>query len=251
MGQVLNVKGYPKRIVSLVPSQTELLFDLGLEERIVGVTRFCIHPADKVKGKVQIGGTKRFDIEKIKALQPDLIIGNKEENYEEGIAELQKDFPVWMSDIYTLQDAFGMMRELGRITGTESKAEEIIASIAFPKINSTKTAAYFIWRKPYMVAAGNSFINEMLSVFGVKNVFSDLQRYPEIDPEKLQALNPDFVFLSSEPYAFSEKHIDEFKHFCPNAEVVIVDGEMFSWYGSRLALAPAYFKKLQLQLGLL
>lgn len=237
----------PVRIVSLVPSQTELLFDLGLSERIAGITRFCIHPEDKVKSIKKIGGTKQFDLEAIKQLNPDLIIGNKEENYELGIEELRNHFPVWMSDIYSLPDALGMISEVGRITGTTNRALNLIQEINFPPITNTdtKSAAYFIWRKPYMVAAGNTFINDMLHRFGVTNVFGNLQRYPEINPAELAELKPNFIFLSSEPYSFRRQHLEEFEVFCPEAKVMLVDGEMFSWYGSRLRLAPAYFTQLK------
>jgi ABC-type Fe3+-hydroxamate transport system substrate-binding protein len=251
LGNTLTIPFPPQRIISLVPSQTELLFDLGLEERIVGITRFCIHPADKVQQKQKIGGTKQFDIEKIKQLQPDLVIGNKEENYEEGIVELQKHFPVWMSDIYTLPDALNMMREIGRITGTDKQAEEIIKRIHIqPAAQTGKTAAYFIWRKPYMVAGANTFINEMLKAFGVTNCFEQLQRYPEIEPTHLAERKPDFIFLSSEPYSFREIHLEEFKKFSPSSIVVLVDGEMFSWYGSRLCKTAQYFVTLQKELGI-
>ena len=256
LGDIIELPFPPRRIVSLVPSQTEFLFDIGLEAEIVGVTRFCIHPEDKVKTIEKIGGPKRFDIDKIKALGPDLIIGNKEENYQEGINELKKDFPVWMSDIFTLPDAYNMMLELGRITNREKESVTIVdkirkgvASLQQP-VNTPKTCAYFIWRKPYMVAAGGTFINDMIRAFGLKNVFEANTRYPEINTAELSALNPDFIFLSSEPYSFSEKHFEEFKDLAPKAKVVLVDGELFSWYGSRLRLAPAYFKKLQLQLSL-
>lgn len=249
LGNSIGFDFPPQRIVSLVPSQTEWLFDLGLEKQIVGVTRFCIHPKEKVKGVEKIGGTKNFNFEKIKALQPDLIIGNKEENYEEGITALQKDFPVWMSDIYTLNNAYAMMSELGRITDRTAQAEKIVAEIksGFNLLhkNRNTTAAYFIWRKPYMVAAANTFINEMLKIFGVKNVFENRSRYPEIKPEELAALKPGFIFLSSEPYSFSEKHFEEFQAFCPSSKVIVVDGEMFSWYGSRLKYAAKYFAELR------
>lgn len=256
LGNEIEVSFPPKRIISLVPSQTELLFDLGLKEEVVGVTRFCIHPQEKVNAKQKIGGTKQFNIEKIKSLQPDLIIGNKEENYQEGIEELRKHFPVWMSDIYTLEDSYNMMREVSRITNREAEGRRIIAEIRDSFINynqettnrKQQTAAYFIWRKPYMVAANNTFINHLLEIFGLKNVFENEARYPEINPEVLSALKPDFIFLSSEPYSFSERHFEEFNTFCPSAKVVLVDGEMFSWYGSRLRFAAKYFEELRGQL---
>ncbi len=252
LGNTITLAAPPRRIVSLVPSQTEFLFDIGLGEEIVGITRFCIHPKDKVAGKEKIGGTKQFNFDKIHALKPDLIIGNKEENYKDGIAELQKHYPVWMSDIYTLEDSLDMMQQLSVLLGKEAEgkalAERISTGFAGLKTNTTSTlpsAAYFIWRKPYMVAASNTFINEMLHRFGVRKVFDGIERYPEIEPEQLAAVKPDYIFLSSEPYSFRPIHIEEFQSFCPTAKVLLVDGEMFSWYGSRLQYAPAYFKHLQ------
>lgn len=237
-----------------MPSQTELLFDLGLDKEIIGITRYCIHPADKVEGKGKIGGTKRFDIDKIAALKPDLIIGNKEENYEEGIFELQKICPVWMSDIFTLKDAISMMREIGSITGKQNESDNLIHEIETGLVpNSSrlhKTCAYFIWRRPYMVAAKNTFIDNMLSVFGLRNTFEEKERYPEVSIDEIGETRPDFIFLSSEPYSFTDKHIPEFNEICPTAKVVVVDGEMFSWYGSRLKLTGAYFQQLRQQLGI-
>lgn len=253
IGNTIEIKFLPQRIISLVPSQTELLFDLGLDEQIVGITRYCIHPAGKVATKTKIGGTKKFDFEKIKKLQPDLIIGNKEENYKEGIEELAKYFSVWLSDIYNMDDAFKTMREISKLTDRETRGNEIVSQIenAFARYqppffanNKKPTAAYFIWRKPYMVAAKNTFIDSMLAVFGVHNIFSGLERYPEITSTMLTEANPDYIFLSTEPYSFSEKHIPEFQSLSPRSRVVLVDGEMFSWYGSRLRLAPAYFTQL-------
>ena len=253
LGNTIEIEFPPKRIISLVPSQTEFLFDLGLDEEIMGVTRFCIHPVNKVAAKTKIGGTKKFNIEKIKSLRPDLIIGNKEENYRQGIEQLRADFAVWISDIFTLPDNYAMMGELGRITNKQREAENLIAAMqqGFSSLENTmvkrkgeSSCAYFIWRKPFMVAGNNTFINYMLGVFGFKNVFDGLERYPEINPEILKSQNPDCIFLSSEPYSFSEKHFDEFQAFAPNAKVVLVDGEMFSWYGSRLKLAPDYYSEL-------
>jgi len=255
LGNTINISAYPKRIISLVPSQTEFVFDIGLDDEIVGITRFCIHPECKVKGKPIVGGTKQFNFDKIHALQPDLIIGNKEENYYEGITELQKHYPVWMSDIFTLPDAYDMMLKISALVGKAKEGEEIVNRISSgfhnwqnPVADIPKTAAYFIWRKPYMVAASNTFINHMLGAFGIQNVYAGFERYPEIDPLQLSELKPDYIFLSSEPYSFSEKHFDEFNAFCPTAKVVLVDGEIFSWYGSRLLHAPAYFNQLSAQL---
>ncbi|GAA4315588.1 helical backbone metal receptor [Nibribacter koreensis] len=249
MGRQVNVPSLPQRIISLVPSQTELLFDLGLGDRVVGVTKFCIHPKELVKSKTKIGGTKNFKLDVIDQLQPDLIIGNKEENYLEGITALQQKYPVWMSDIYTLEDALIMMEQVGRISQVENKTQELITSIksqfeAINPIQPAVTAAYFIWKNPYMAVGGHNFIDDMLTRCGFVNALQHLPRYPEVTPELLKKLNPQVILLSSEPFPFQEKHVQEFKDICPDARVWIVDGEMFSWYGSRLQHAVPYLQNV-------
>ena len=236
-------------MVSLVPSQTELLFDLGLGERVVGVTKFCIHPPEARQTAVIIGGTKNFDFEKIAALQPDLIIGNKEENYREGIEQLAAKYPVWLSDISDLPQALAMIRQVGILTATQVAAEkmatEIAASFAALAVpQPLVSAAYFIWRKPYMVAASGTFIDDMLRRAGFRNVFAGLGRYPAVTAAQLAAAAPARILLSSEPYPFQEKHLAEFQQICPAARVQVVDGELFSWYGSRLLKSAAYFREL-------
>ncbi|WP_246008850.1 helical backbone metal receptor [Hymenobacter metallilatus] len=250
MGRRVAVPLPAQRIVSLVPSQTELLFALGLGARVVGVTKFCIHPANARQLATVIGGTKNFDFEKIDALQPDLLIGNKEENYQAGIEQLAARYPVWMSDISTLADSLDMIRRVGLICGRKVAAEVLAAEIAasfatLPPVAAPITAAYFIWRQPYMVAAGGTFIDDMLTRAGFRNVFSAQTRYPEITPEQLRQAAPSQILLSSEPYPFKEKHLAEFREICPAAEIRIVDGELFSWYGSRLRHSAAYFRELQ------
>lgn len=249
MGHQITLPALPQRIVSLVPSQTELLFYLGLADRVVGLTKFCIHPQPLVKQKTIIGGTKNFHPEAIDTLRPDLIIGNKEENYKEGIEALQQKYPVWMSDIYTLEDALQMMRQVGQLTGTEAKAADLVREIStgFQSLQPAQppiSAAYFIWRKPYMAVGNHNIIDHILERCGFRNVFSELARYPEITPELLQEAVPQLILLSSEPYPFKEKHIAEFQALCPQALVKVVDGEMFSWYGSRLQYAPAYLQQV-------
>jgi ABC-type Fe3+-hydroxamate transport system substrate-binding protein len=249
MGNEIILPGKPLRIVSLVPSQTELLFELGLENFIVGVTRFCVHPQDKIETVAKIGGTKKFDFGKIIDLQPDLIIGNKEENYKEGIEELQKEFPVWMSDIKDIYDALFMIQSIGELTGKEEEAYHLAYKI---KKSLTEfhapyrlKAAYFIWKNPYMTIGSDTFINEMLNISGFSNVFSEKKRYPVISEEDIKKSSPDVIFLSSEPYPFMEKHLEEFKKLCPHALVILVNGEMFSWYGSRLQYSVTYFMELE------
>lgn len=249
LNRKIELSSPPKRIISLVPSQTELLYDLGLRDEVVGITKFCVHPEEWFRSKTRIGGTKKYDFEKIRALQPDLIIGNKEENEQVQIEELMKDYNVWMSDIYKLKDAYDMITRIGALVGKQQEATNLKLQIEseFQKILNPKSeflnVAYFIWNNPYMVAGNNTFINEMLRVCGFRNVFQET-RYPEINVKQLADANPEVILLSSEPYPFKEKHIQEFKEICPNAKVLIVDGEIFSWYGSRLLQAPAYFGQL-------
>jgi ABC-type Fe3+-hydroxamate transport system substrate-binding protein len=248
MNRFVEVQSTPKRIISIVPSQTELLFDLGLNEEIIGITKFCIHPVDMVKQKIKIGGTKTLNINLIKELKPDLIIGNKEENEKDQIEELMRSFPVWMSDIANLNGATDMINKVGELVGKKSEATELIKSVntEFSQLNVTPQVtkvAYLIWRKPYIVAGKGTFIDDMLKRCGLNNAF-DLDRYPEVFPAQIVEANPDVVFLSSEPYPFKDRHITEFKALVPHANVQLVDGELFSWYGSRLLQAPEYFNQL-------
>lgn len=247
MNRIVNLSHNCQRIVSLVPSQTELLIDLGLEDKLVGVTKFCIHPDGLKQRKTIIGGTKNFDFEKIASLKPDLIIGNKEENYKEGIESLEKHFPVWMSDIYNLEDAKTMIQEVGKITDTSDKSKEIIHQIEQEESQLNhieyKNALYFIWRNPYMVAGSNNYINEMLRLNGYKNLCnsSDFVRYPEVTEEEIIQINPETILLSSEPFPFKQKHVEELKKLLPKTEIKIVDGELYSWYGSRIIKALKLF----------
>lgn len=252
----IEIPDVPKRIISLVPSQTELLYDLGLREEVVGITKFCVHPSEWFHDKTRVGGTKQYDFEKIKALNPDLIIGNKEENERAQIEELMELYPVWMSDIYTLRDAMQMILKIGELVDkqTEATALRIKIENAFARFYNYRAGrslkqlkvAYFIWRMPSMVASSNTFIHHVLEQCGFKNVFAgeEFERYPEITAKQIAEANPDVILLSSEPYPFKEKHIAEFQSICTNAKIVTVDGELFSWYGSRLLYAPEYFQGL-------
>lgn len=248
LNREINLPSVPKRIISVVPSQTELLFYLGLNEEVIGVTKFCTHPLDKFKSTTKIGGTKQLDIANIKALHPDLIIANKEENERGQLEELMQFFPVWISDIYDLQGAIDMIERVGALVDKENQAKVLSQSIAkqFNELiipSSNLRTVYFIWRKPYMAAGKNTFIDSMLQKCGLINAFN-LKRYPEINAQELINARPDVILLSSEPYPFKDKHIAEFKALVPNAIIKLVDGELFSWYGSRLLYAPEYFDGL-------
>ena len=255
MGNKVEVNYPPKRIISLVPSQTELLYDLGLNEEVVGITKFCIHPEAWFRSKKRVGGTKTVHIDIVKALQPDLIIANKEENTKEQIEELAALFPTWVSNIQTIDDALHMIRRVGSLVSKTYEAELLAKEIkkGFSAIQQThrnsnrKRVAYFIWRKPWLCAGGNTFISNMIETMGWENVLADRQRYPEIMLEELTGKEVDLVLLSSEPYPFKDTHIAEIKVVLPGVEVVLVDGEMFSWYGSRMKEAIGYIGGLALR----
>jgi ABC-type Fe3+-hydroxamate transport system substrate-binding protein len=241
----------PKKIISLVPSQTELLHDLDLEEETIGLTKFCYHPKEWYRSKERIGGTKTINIKKIISLQPDLIIANKEENIKEQVEELAKIFPVWLTDVNSLDDALKMITDIGTLTNRKAKAKEITSQIkkTLPDQSQSKKVKqkviYLIWRNPYMGAGGDTFINDMISRAGFDNLLKNKKRYPTINLEEFATKKFALIFLSSEPYPFKEKHILEINKSLPNTKVILVDGEYFSWYGSRLLKSAAYFKKLR------
>lgn len=243
----IELQSPPQRIVSLVPSQSELLWDLGLQDRLAGITKFCIHPKAMHERIPRVGGTKTLNMAKIRALKPDLIIGNKEENERSQVEALQQEFKVWMSDIYNLEDALNTITSIGELTDTREKADSIAGDIRssfrdLPFLG--KSVLYLIW-KPYMAAGRATFIGDMLEKTGLKNVIAaEGSRYPQLDIEEIRALAPELVFLSSEPFPFKQAHAGELRKYLPDATVVLVDGELFSWYGSRLLKSVAYFHEL-------
>jgi ABC-type Fe3+-hydroxamate transport system substrate-binding protein len=252
MLQKIELQQVPKRIISLIPSQSEYLWDLGLQNELIGISKFCIHPKEMFETITRVGGTKQLDIEKIKSLKPDIIIGNKEENVKEQIEELKEYFPVWMSDVNTFDDALDMMLKLGEMFGKQKESEAMVTQILegmkeVSNLFEGKKVAYFIWNKPYMVAAANTFIDSVMTECGMINHFMHMERYPEVNIEDLKGA--DYCFLSSEPFPFDQKHIQELKGAVKNCEFILVDGEMFSWYGSHLCKLPIYLKKLKNQLS--
>lgn len=235
------------KVVSLVPSITEALFDLGLtENEIVGRTKFCIHPKEKVKNVEIIGGTKNLNLEKIRSLQPDIILANKEENVKDQVEELMKDFKVTVTNIENIEDNYYLLKTLGNLFNKEEKAQhynlKIYDVLQNSKINPPIKAAYLIWKNPYMTVGSDTFIDKVLKEIGFENLFEDRKRYPEITVEDLA--DADVIMLSSEPFPFKEKHILELKKFYPDKKIMIVDGEAFSWYGTHIAKCENYFKEL-------
>lgn len=277
----------PVNIVSLVPSQTELLHDLGLDNEVTGITKFCIHPPHWKNIKTIVGGTKKIRMEKIQSLRPDLIIANKEENTREDIEYLRQHYPVYTSDINDLEEALKMISDVGIIVDKKEAADSMIEKIrkSFETLRSlpqtaenpqqekhitngendkTKrpdgslNVAYLIWRNPYMAAGSDTFIHSMIEACGWKNALENFPRYPQVqlnqhsDMHNSQNLpdlsGADIILLSSEPYPFAQKHIDEIQSFLPGKSILLVDGEMFSWYGSRLLKSAAYFSSLNDQI---
>lgn len=235
------------KIVSLVPSITEALFDLGLtEHEVVGRTKFCIHPEDKVKNVAVIGGTKNINIDKIKALQPDIILANKEENIKEQVEALMDDFKVMVTNVETIEDNYYLLKNLGKLLEKEERAQlfnlKIYEILHQTKLDTPVKAAYLIWKNPYMTVGSDTFIHKIMIEIGFENIFKDKMRYPEITTEDLE--KADVIMLSSEPFPFKEKHIEELKIFYPEKKIMIVDGEAFSWYGTHIAKCENYFKEL-------
>ena len=241
----------PRRIVSLVPSQTELLHHLGLEKETIGITKFCVHPKKWHQNKTRVGGTKQYDFDKIEALQPDLIIANKEENDRDQIERLAKQYPVWVSDVPHLAAAYDMIERVGRLTDRKEVATDLASRLQtnFDRLKHAtlepKRAAYFIWQNPLMVAGGGTFIDAVMRAGGFVNVFADRARYPEISDAELRRAAPETILLSSEPFPFKERHRAYFHDLCPAADIILANGELFSWYGPRLLQTADYLRRLR------
>ncbi|MFT3678974.1 MAG: helical backbone metal receptor [Ferruginibacter sp.] len=239
----------PQKIVSLVPSQTELLFDLGLDERVTGITKFCVHPPGWKKTKMIIGGTKNIHVEKIKAIAPDLVIANKEENVKEQVEQLAQYFNVWVTDVFDLESALQMIGDIGHLTQTSNKTTQLIGGIKQGFENLTRPpqnikTCYLIWRQPYITIGGDTFISDMMLKCGLENIYATEKRYPEVDITSLREKGGELMILSSEPYPFKQEHKNELQQLLPGVKIIFADGEMFSWYGSRLLHSPVYFQKL-------
>lgn len=251
LNRTVDIPESPNRIVSLVPSITELLFELDLEANINGRTRFCVHPGEKVNKVPVIGGVMGLNFHEIKKIEPDLILASKEENAKGEIMELSRDFPVWLSDVHNLTDALSMIQSIGSICDRQEKARAIIRQIEeeFRSLEhipeNIVRVVYLIWKNPLYTINSDTFIHDMLKKAGVENVFASKQEsYPIINEKKIRDKKPDYLFLPSEPYRFNDLDVKNFGHKFPKVEIKRVDGEYFTWYGSHLIRAPSYFKQL-------
>lgn len=248
IGNEISLTAPAVKIISLVPSQTELLHALGMDAEVIGITKFCVHPEKWFRTKQRIGGTKQINIEAILSLKPDLVIANKEENVKEQIEALRLHVPVYTSCISNLEEAVQMIQDVATIIGKSKNGTQLAEAIAkrFNPLSFHKThrTLYLIWRDPYMAAGDDTFIHAMMQKAGMENILTGIQRYPSLSEKQIRELNPELVLLSSEPYPFKEKHIEELRNILPNARILLVNGEMFSWYGSRLLEAADYITKL-------
>jgi ABC-type Fe3+-hydroxamate transport system substrate-binding protein len=245
------------RIVSLCPSLTELVYDLGAGDALVGRTKFCRHPADRVAAVESVGGTKNPKVDRVVALRPDLVLLNEEENRREDAESLAAaGVPLHVSFPRDAWETAAMVRDIGAALRTPGAAEEIAGAIEARSARvrdaaATRVAAggrgprwtYLIWRRPWMAVNGDTFVHALLAQAGGENVFAALPaRYPEVTAEALAAADPDVVLLSSEPFPFADRHADELAAATglPRDRFRLVDGELLSWHGSRTVAGVAY-----------
>jgi iron complex transport system substrate-binding protein len=250
IGNTLAFFDTPKRIVCLVPSLTETLVDLGLSSLIVGVTKFCIHPEGFRSTTKVIGGTKNPRIDDILALKPDLIIANKEENRKEYIQALQRHVMVYVSDIKNIADTINFVKDMATIFYLD--VDGLVDNLRKNDLFHSETlisSCYLIWKDPYMTIGHDTFIHYMMEKYGFYNVYRDLIRYPEVTIASIAQKKPSLILLSSEPYPFNDYHKEELKIHFPDTKIILVDGEMFSWYGTRLLKADKYLNVLKKTFG--
>jgi ABC-type Fe3+-hydroxamate transport system substrate-binding protein len=244
------------RIISLVPSLTEYLWALGLEEEVVGITKFCIHPKAWWQEKTRVGGTKKVNFETIDTLQPTLIIANKEENTKEDIQQLRERYAVLVTDISSLEEAYHYLLLIGQKVQREEKSLSLVSHIqtnlqSVVNIGQGASFLYFIWKDPYFVVGPQTYIHALLTHFGLVNC-CEIERYPDLDQvlanktslANIQVVNPDYIFLSSEPFPFESKHMEEVQVLFPKSKIVLIDGEICSWYGSRMLEVATYFRSI-------
>jgi ABC-type Fe3+-hydroxamate transport system substrate-binding protein len=242
----------PRRIVSLIPSVTETLFALGLDEAIVGVTVYCVEPRAGVARKTKVGGEKTPKLDVIRDLAPDLVIANVEENRKEHVDQLRAwGIPVWVTFPRTVAEGIAMIRHLGDITATGPRAamiaDELDARLAEARARSARGAPvavfYPIWRAPYMTINADTYIHDLLAVCGARNVFGARpERYPTISLDEVQAARPEVIVLPDEPFRFRAVHMRDFAAYpdipaVSRGRIHLVDGKLFCWYGPRIGEA--------------
>jgi len=253
--QRISLPAYPQKIISLVPSISFLLYSLGLNDKVTGITRFCKYPENWKKQKSIIGGTKNVKYKRIVALQPDLILANKEENTKEIVEKLSQTAPVYVSDVHNLSDNRQFITDIGTLTQTETESAEINRKIDFLNdklqelVTKTYKTVYFIWREPWMSVGRDTFINHMMQHAGFENLLQQEKRYPAVELSRLEKLQPEVILLSSEPYPFKEKHRKELQERFPETKILLVKGEPFTWFGSYPLFGLPYLYQLYQKLN--
>lgn len=244
------------KIVSLCPSLTELVFDLGAGASLVGRTKFCVHPAAGVDAVEKVGGTKNPKIDRIVELAPDIVLMNDEENRREDAAALEAaGIRVHSSMPRTAADTAAMVRAIGIALAGSREAERIAADIERRADRVRRDAvryppvryACLIWRDPIMTVSNDTFIAGLLSLAGGQNVFgARTDRYPTISPAELHDVDPLVVLLPNEPFPFQDKHIEELSALTrlPRERFQLSDGELLSWHGSRTPRGIDYAESL-------
>ena len=245
LNRTVTLSSVPKRVVSLVPSVTETIADMGFASCLVAVTRFCKYPSDVVTTLPKIGGPKKVDIQKIVDLKPDLVVAVKEENDKEQILSLMERVPVFVFDINTIGDSFDMLDRLGAIFNRSEVSARWIRRIQekmahYKPGRLAQKTLYIIWKKPWMAAGKSTFIGSMMQLAGFDNMISG--RYPEIDEKEMS--RAEIILLATEPYHFKASDRAELQAKYPDKEIVIIDGEMFTWYGTHMLQAIDYFAHL-------
>ena len=251
LGRTVTLPAPPRRIISLVPSQTELLSYLELDERVVGITRFCVRPEAWRKEKPIVGGTKQVNLDRAAALEPDLILANHEENTPADVEALADLAPVYVTDVPAVPDAWAMIRAVGALVNRAEAADRLAAAVEerFGQLDAGPPvrAAYLIWRDPFMTVGHDTIIHDIMARGGFANVFGDRTRYPEVTLDDLVEADPEVLLLPDEPFPFPQKDAfsADLRERMPETRIRFVDGELFSWYGSRLLETPAYLADLR------
>lgn len=246
VGRTIEIAISPKRIISLCPAITTTLFSIGLDKEIIGRTRYCLFPENKVEQLEVVGGTKDINLEKIRTLNPDLIIAEKEENTEEIVLQLEKEFPVYVFEVQSIEDNDRMIQDLGQLTNKETASarlrEQILQALgSLPNLQGKKVA-YMIWQNPFMVVGDDTYINALLGAMNLVNPFTAVEgRYPVVTLEDLQQMDLDYLLLATEPFRFKERHVEKMASLLTTVQVSLIDGEMF-WYGVNMIDGANYLK---------
>jgi len=249
LGYQVMIPDQPRRIISLCPSITETLFELGAGKQVAGLTSYCIHPYKKTKKKTKIGGPRNPDIPGILDLDPDLVITSREENRQEDVDILRKKLPVITFDVKSIESSRNMILKLGLITWRLKPAMNYVQKLdkllhIKAPLHEAYSVLYLVWKDPWMAAGHGNYICDLMKSQGFINVLPEhSRRYPVIHPAEI--VQPDFIFLSSEPFPFNSEHLEETSIIFGGTKTVLVDGEMFGWYGTRIIRAIPYIRALR------